>query len=228
MVFEVSLNDGGCIMEKKALIIVDVQNDFCPGGTMAVAAGDTIIPKINKIARSGFFDRIVATQDWHPRGHISFAARHGKKPGDTIDVTGAKQVLWPEHCVAESGGAEFHPDVDTGALNLIVKKGTARDMDSYSAFLENDKQTATGLEYYLKGLGIYHVYIAGLATDYCVYFSALDAKQAGFDVWVLSDITEGIDIPSGNLAAAVQDMRGRGITVTASDTLKDEKGNPII
>ena len=163
-------------LKHAVLLVIDVQKDFCPGGALAVNGGDRIIPLINKIMEK--FERVVATQDWHPVEHTSFAVNHkGKKVLDTVAVHGITQVLWPEHCVQGTEGADFHPDLEKRYFNLILRKGMNPELDSYSAFFENDKTTSTGLEYYLKGLGLSHVYICGLATDYCVYYSAMDALK---------------------------------------------------
>ena len=198
-------------MEKKCLIITDVQNDFCPGGALAVKDGDEIIPIINKIAKK--FYKVVATQDWHPINHVSFASTHNKNVGEFIDVSGVSQILWPDHCVQSSKGAGFHEFLNQNSFDLIIRKGTNPDMDSYSVFFENDKKTRTGLDYYLGGLGINDVYLCGLATDYCVYYSALDAKKLGFNTHVIIDASKGVDIPEGNLEDAVNDMINKDIKI---------------
>lgn len=204
-------------MQKKALLIVDIQNDFCPGGALAVPEGDAVIPIINGI--SGRFEKVVATQDWHPEDHMSFAVQHGLKEYDVITLKGIEQVLWPVHCVPGTWGAEFHKDFDTRPIDLIIRKGTNREIDSYSTFLENDKKTATGLHYYLKGLEIEKIYLSGLATDYCVYFSAIDARNYGFDVHVIIDATRGIDVPKGSIEKAIQHMKERGVHIISHDKL---------
>ncbi len=198
-------------MNKNALIIVDVQNDFCPSGSLEVKEGDKIIPIINKIAAKFF--KVIATQDWHPENHLSFAKNHNKKVFETIKIGKITQVLWPEHCVQGTKGAEFHKDLDLSSVDLIIRKGTTPNIDSYSAFLENDKKTETGLHYYLKGLKIEKVYLCGLATDYCVYFSALDAKNLGFDAYVVLDASKGVDFPQGSIQQAILDMQSKGIKV---------------
>ena len=199
------------------LIITDIQNDFCPGGALAVAEGDKIIPIVNALARK--FDKVVATQDWHPPGHASFASTHNKEPYDIITIEEIQQVLWPEHCVTGSFGADFHKDLDLREVDLIIRKGSDLNIDSYSTFLENDKKTVTGLHYYLKGFSIQDLYICGLATDYCVYYSAMDAKEMGFKVGVILDACRGIDVPAGNIAAAVERMKERGIRIMNHDDL---------
>lgn len=202
---------------KTCLIITDIQNDFCPGGALAVAEGDRIIPPVNAIAAR--FDTCVATQDWHPPGHVSFASTHGRSPYEVIDLDGIEQVLWPDHCVPGTVGADFHRDLDLRAVDLIIRKGNDPRIDSYSAFLENDKKTVTGLHYYLQGMGIGHLYFCGLATDYCVFFSALDALRLGFRVSVLLDACRGVDVPAGNVGRAVEAMRGQGVRILSGIAL---------
>ncbi len=197
--------------EKNALLIIDVQNDFCPGGALAVTEGDAIIPVINSI--SGKFFKVIATQDWHPADHVSFATQHGKSPGDMTTINGIDQLLWPDHCVQGTPGAALHKDLNQEPVDLIVRKGTKRDMDSYSAFFENDHTTQTGLGFYLKGFGVGNVYLCGLATDVCVYFSACDAKKLGFTTTVLLDASKGVDIPEHNLERKIASMKEQGIAL---------------
>lgn len=204
-------------MKKKALIIVDVQNDFCPEGALPVPDGDKIIPVINKISED--FDKVIATQDWHPQKHISFASTHNKEPYQTIEVKNGTQVLWPDHCIQGTPGADFHRNLILDSVDLIIRKGTDLNLDSYSALLENDKQTETGLQYYLKGLNINDIYLCGLATDYCVYFSALDAKNAGFNTTVILDACRGVDVPEGNIEKALDDMKSKGIQIINHEEL---------
>jgi nicotinamidase/pyrazinamidase len=204
-------------MQKKALLIVDIQNDFCPGGALAVPDGDAVIPVINRI--SDRFEKVVATQDWHPENHMSFAVQHRLNEYDVIRLKGIEQILWPVHCVSGTWGAQFHKDLDTRPVDLIIRKGTNREIDSYSTFLENDKKTATGLHFYLKGLEIEKIYLTGLATDYCVYFSAIDARNLGFDVYVIIDATRGIDVPADNIKKALQHMTERGVHIISHDKL---------
>ncbi len=192
-----------------ALIVIDVQNDFCPGGALAVAEGDQIIPQIN--AMMGDFDATILTQDWHPQGHSSFASSHaGKAPFDMIDMPYGAQVLWPDHCVQGTKGADFHADLNTDAADMIIRKGYNPDIDSYSAFFENDHKTPTGLEGYLRTRGITTLTMVGLATDFCVHFSAVDAAKLGFEVTVLERACRAIDM-DGSLAAARAAMQDAGV-----------------
>jgi nicotinamidase/pyrazinamidase len=206
------------VVTNKALIIVDVQNDFCPGGKLAVPNGDKIIPTINKLSKK--FEKVIATQDWHPEDHMSFAVNHpGKKEFEVFDYNGTKQVLWPVHCVSGTYGAEFHPDFNTENVGLILRKGSNPQIDSYSAFWENDKATLTGLEGYLKILGIKETYICGLALDYCVFYSAMDAKELGFETFVVIDGTKGIDSPIGNIDKSLNVMKEAEIKIVESKDL---------
>lgn len=200
------------VKDKSVLLIVDLQIDFCPGGNLAVPEGDRIVPLVNRLARG--FERIVATQDWHPRDHVSFASNHpGKNPFDTIQMEGGEQVLWPDHCIPGTRGAEFHPDLDTLAFDLILRKGSNRNLDSYSAFFENDHKTPTGLHFYLQGLELKSMYLAGLALDVCVYYSAIDALGLGFDVTLVEDACRGIDTPPGSLKARLEEMKKAGVHI---------------
>lgn len=195
----------------EALIVIDVQNDFCPGGALAVAEGDLIVPEIN--AMMDDFATVVLTQDWHPAGHSSFATSHdGKNPLEMIDMPYGPQVLWPDHCVQGSAGAEFHKDLRQEPANLIIRKGMNPAIDSYSAFFENDQKTPTGLEGYLRGLGITHLTMVGLATDFCVHFSAVDAAKLGFEVTVVESACRGIDL-NGSMLAAKEAMTAAGVTI---------------
>jgi nicotinamidase-related amidase len=210
-------------VEESALLLVDVQNDFCPGGGLAVPEGDQIVPVLNRIMPE--FAVVIATQDWHPRDHISFASSHpGHQPFDTITLPSGEQTLWPDHCVAGSVGADFHPQLDTRSLSLILRKGTRRELDSYSAFLENDRATATGLEHYLRGLGLQHLFVAGLAADVCVYYTVLDALRLGFAVYLVEDAARGIDLPPGSLQNRLREMEAAGAVRTVSDSLFPEAG----
>lgn len=198
-------------MTGKALIVIDVQNDFCPGGALAVAEGDAIVPGINAIL--GDYDAVVFTQDWHPAGHSSFASQHpGRAPMEMTEMPYGPQVLWPDHCVQGSHGAAFHPDLAVNRAELIIRKGFRRGIDSYSAFFENDRETPTGLEGYLRTRGIERLDMAGLATDFCVQYSALDAAQLGFSVRVVTDLCRGIDL-DGSLSAALEAMRAAGVAL---------------
>lgn len=194
-----------------ALIVIDVQNDFCPEGALAVSGGDEIVAPINDLM--GEFDAVVLTQDWHPAGHSSFASSHtGKAPLEMIDMPYGPQVLWPDHCVQGSGGAEFHAGLQVNRADLIIRKGFRPEIDSYSAFFENDQTTPTGLEGYLRSRGITDLTMVGLATDFCVNFSAVDAAQLGFDVTVREDLCRAIDI-DGSLAAARDGMIKAGAKI---------------
>ncbi|WP_170360472.1 bifunctional nicotinamidase/pyrazinamidase [Ruegeria arenilitoris] len=193
-----------------ALIVIDVQNDFCPGGALAVPNGDEIVAPINAMMPD--FDAVILTQDWHPAGHSSFASSHpGKAPYDLVEMPYGPQVLWPDHCVQGTPGAEFHPDLRTDA-DLILRKGFRSAIDSYSAFFENDRTTPTGLEGYLRTRGIDRLTLVGLATDFCVHYSAVDAARLGFDVTVRTGACRAIDL-DGSLAAAKQAMRDTGVTL---------------
>lgn len=201
----------------KALLIVDVQNDFCPGGALEVPEGDTIIPVINKLSQQ--FDAVIQTQDWHPEGHSSFASSHGgKNPFDTIEMPYGEQVLWPDHCVQGSQGADFHPDLKTNQSQLIIRKGFRKDIDSYSTFYENDHRTTTGLTGYLTERNIDTLYIAGLATDFCVKWSVLDGLKEGFDLYVIEDAVKGIDI-EGSVDQAWTEMLQDGAQKISSKKL---------
>lgn len=195
----------------EALIVIDVQNDFCPGGALAVAEGDVIVSGVN--ALMGEFQAVVLTQDWHPPRHSSFASEHpGKAPLEMIDMPYGPQVLWPDHCVQGSHGSEFHPDLDTRRADLIIRKGFRPEIDSYSAFFENDHETPTGLEGYLRTRGIDKVTCVGLATDFCVKFSAVDAARLGFAVELRRDLCRGIDM-DGSVAAAMHEMEEAGVAL---------------
>ncbi len=194
-----------------ALIVIDVQNDFCPGGALAVAGGADIVPGIN--ALMGDFAAVVLTQDWHPSDHLSFASQHpGKSPMEMTDMPYGPQVLWPDHCVQGSSGAEFHPDLNVTRADLIIRKGFRREIDSYSAFFENDHVTPTGLEGYLRTRGIDTLTMVGLATDFCVNYSAVDAARLGFAVTVRQDLARAIDL-DGSLKAAQDGMTKAGVTL---------------
>jgi nicotinamidase/pyrazinamidase len=203
-----------------ALIEIDVQNDFCPGGALAVPQGSDVVKPLNILASlfASNGGRVIATQDWHPANHVSFAASHkGKKPGDIIGLPEAKgQVLWQEHCVQGSKGANFHQGLDLTPVNLILRKGFREKLDSYSAFFENDQKTSTGLEGFLKSLGIKTVVIGGLATDYCVLYSALDAAKLNFKTVVVKDAARGVGYPEGSIEAAFKSLEEAGILILDS------------
>lgn len=192
----------------QALIVIDMQNDFCPGGALAVPEGDTIVPGINALMAEA--PAVILTQDWHPARHSSFASEHfGRRPMEMTDMPYGPQVLWPDHCVQGTPGARFHPDLATDRAELIIRKGFRREIDSYSAFFENDHETPTGLEGYLRSRGIDTLTMVGLATDFCVNFSAVDAAKLGFDVTVRQDLCRAIDL-DGSLQAALDGMTAAG------------------
>lgn len=199
-------------MSDTALIIIDVQNDFCPGGALAVADGDAIVPRINDM--QGAYDARIMTQDWHPSDHASFASQHpGKGPFATTQMPYGTQVLWPDHCIKGSEGAAFHADLITDSADLVIRKGFRRAIDSYSAFFENDQTTPTGLEGYLRTRGLTRLTLVGLATDFCVAYSALDAARLGFDTTVHLPACRAIDM-DGSLSAALDRMRDAGVTLS--------------
>jgi nicotinamidase/pyrazinamidase len=187
------------LSERDLLLVVDIQNDFCPGGRLAVPRGDEVVPVINRLATR--FSHVVLTQDWHPPGHLSFASTHpGRKPYETIEVSYGPQILWPDHCVQATSGAELRKDLQIAHAQLVLRKGYHRDIDSYSAFYENDRKTQTGLASYLRERGFTRVFLAGLAFDFCVRYSCEDAKHEGFDAVVVEDACRGIDVDGSMLA----------------------------
>jgi len=199
------------------LLVMDVQNDFLPGGALAVPRGDEVVPIVNRLAAR--FDNVILTQDWHPPNHISFASRHpGSKPYDTIDLPYGRQILWPDHCVQGSRGAEFHAALAIEQAQAVIRKGYHAHTDSYSALLEADRRTPTGLAGMLRERGIRRVYCCGLATDFCVAWSALDAQAAGFETYVIEDACRAIDT-GGSLDAARRDLAAAGVRVTGSDRI---------
>lgn len=201
----------------KALLIIDVQNDFCPGGALEVPDGDQIIPVINGLSET--FDTVIQTQDWHPAGHSSFASSHsGKDPFETVEMSYGPQVLWPDHCVQGSEGADFHPDLQTDRNQLIVRKGFRKEIDSYSAFFENDNTTSTGLTGYLRQRNIDTLYAVGLATDFCVKWSVLDGIKEGFNLFVVEDAVKGIDL-DGSVDQAWAEMLDVGAQKVTSEDL---------
>jgi nicotinamidase/pyrazinamidase len=198
-------------------IVIDVQNCFTPGGSLAVKDGDQIVPLVNRIAKA--FPHVVLTQDWHTPGHVSFASSHqGKKPFETVQLPYGTQVRWPDHCVQGTKGAELHPALDVPHAQLVIRKGHRRHIDSCSAFYEADGKTPTGLTGYLRDRGVRTAYFAGLATDFCVAWSAMDARKAGFGAAVIEDACRGIDT-GGSLAKAWQDMLGAGVKRIQSSDL---------
>ncbi|MEQ9102566.1 MAG: bifunctional nicotinamidase/pyrazinamidase [Imperialibacter sp.] len=199
-------------MNREALIVVDIQNDFLPGGALAVNQGDEIVPFVNELMDS--FDLVVATQDWHPADHGSFAANHkGKKPGEVIDLNGLPQIMWPVHCVQGSKGAEFASDLDTSKFKKVFRKGTDATIDSYSGLFDNGKRKSTGLGEYLKAEGVEKVTVVGLAADYCVKFTALDAKEFGFEVVLPKAGTRAVNLQQDDFEKALEELERAGVEV---------------
>jgi nicotinamidase/pyrazinamidase len=224
-------------MSRTLLLMIDVQNDFCPGytsisgektsdGALAVRDGGGVVAPLNALAAAFAVvgGRVAASQDWHPRGHASFASSHqDKKPGDVIDLDGVQgQVLWPDHCVQGEWGAAFHEQLDLKPVSLIVRKGFRKGLDSYSAFFENDRCTSTGLEGGIKQMNIETVIIGGLATDYCVFYSAMDSRRLGFNTIIVEDAVRGVDYPDGSVEKAVAEMKAAGIAFASSAQLLQE------
>jgi nicotinamidase/pyrazinamidase len=203
------MNTTNPISDDDVLLVIDVQNDFCGGGALAVPDGDAVVPVINRLGER--FQHIVLTQDWHPPGHSSFATVHpGRAPFEAVTMPYGEQTLWPDHCVQGTRGAGFHPQLDTQRAELVIRKGFRPAIDSYSAFYENDRQTPTGLAGYLRERGFRRVFLAGLATDFCVYYSAADARRLGFDVVLIETACRGIDL-NGSLDAAWAAMAEAGV-----------------
>lgn len=201
--------------DSDVLLVVDLQNDFCSTGALAVRGGEAVVPLANRL--SAIFPHVVLTQDWHPKDHFSFASAYADKlPFEVIAASYGPQVLWPDHCVQGTSGAAFHPDLDPTHAELVVRKGFRRHIDSYSAFYENDRRTPTGLAGYLRERGFARVFICGLATDFCVAYSAEDARREGFDVTVIEDACRAIDL-DGSLERAMAAMRAAGVAIVASD-----------
>jgi len=199
---------------RDVFLVVDVQNDFCPGGALSVPRGDEVVPIVNRVARR--FDHVVLTQDWHPRAHVSFASSHrGRRPYEAIEVSYGEQILWPDHCVQGTRGAAFHADLDVPHAELVLRKGYRREIDSYSAFYENDRTTRTGLSGYLRERGFARVFLAGLAFDFCVRWSAEDARREGFEVVVIEDACRGIDA-AGSVANTRNALAAIGARCVAS------------
>ena len=199
--------------DRDVLLVVDVQNDFCPGGALAVPDGDAVVPAVNRLARS--FTHVILTQDWHPPGHASFASSHpGRSPFEAIEVSYGTQILWPDHCVQGTGGAAFHPRLDVPHAELVLRKGYRSAVDSYSAFRENDQRTPTGLAGWLRERGLERITLCGLATDFCVAFSAIDGREAGFEVTVVTSACGAIDTQC-SLARAMRSMSEAGVSVRA-------------
>lgn len=201
-----------------ALLLIDIQNDFLPGGALAVPEGDQIVPVVNAIQPR--FDLVVATQDWHPADHGSFARQHADRAvGEVIDLHGLPQILWPAHCVQETQGADFPPALDRSRWARIFQKGTDGEIDSYSGFYDNGHRKATGLGDYLRAQGVTEVYLAGLATDYCVKFTALDARQLGFRTHLIADACRGVNLQAGDVERAIAEMEAAGVEITRSAAL---------
>ncbi len=201
-----------------ALILVDIQNDFLPGGALAVPEGDQIVPVVNRLQPR--FDLVIATQDWHPAAHGSFAANHpSRQPGEVIDLHGLQQILWPTHCVQNTAGAEFAPDLDRTRWDRVFVKGTDATVDSYSGFFDNGRRQATGLGEHLREKGVDEVYIVGLATDYCVKFTALDALGLGFKTRLIADACRGVNLQPGDVQAAIEELRKAGADIVTSDEI---------
>jgi nicotinamidase/pyrazinamidase len=191
------------------LLIIDVQNDFCPGGALAVADGDGVVPIVNRLVKR--FNHVALTQDWHPAGHSSFATSHPScAPFESIDMPHGQQTLWPDHCIQGTSGSAFHPQLDTDRAELVIRKGFRPEIDSYSAFYENDRRTPTGLAGYLRERGLRRIFLVGLATDYCVYYSAVDARRLGFDAVLVEGGCRAIDL-AGSLAVAWAGMAEAGV-----------------
>jgi len=203
--------------ETDVLLVIDVQNDFCPGGALAVARGDEVVPVVNRLG--AHFAHVVLTQDWHPRAHHSFASVHpGVKPFETIALPYGPQTLWPDHCVQNTPGAALHCDLHVPHAELVLRKGFRKAIDSYSAFYENDKRTPTGLAGYLRERGFTRIFLAGLATDFCVHYSAVDARREGFAAVLIEDGCRAIDL-NGSLADAMAKMQAVRVEFTISDTI---------
>ncbi len=208
---------------KRALVIVDVQNDFMPGGALPTVRGNEVVPVINRLQQQ--FELVVATQDWHPANHGSFASNHpGRKPGEVINLAGLEQILWPDHCVQGTKGAELHPDLVRSRIQWIVRKGTDPSIDSYSAFFDNGRRKSTGLEDDLRKNGVTDVYLCGLATDYCVLWSARDAVKLGFRTHVVRDACRGVELQRGDIERAFEKMRSAGVEVITSRDLAAKAG----
>lgn len=213
-----------------ALIVVDMQNDFMPGGALEVRNGDSIVPDVNRMMHR-FKEAnlpVIFTQDWHTEGHHSFASAHeGKEPYDSYEGDGLGPVLWPDHCVQGSEGAEFHPDLDTTAAETIVRKGYDKTIDSYSGFLENDHETETGLDGYLQNRGVERIFVCGLAMDYCVFFTAADGADKGYEVYFLSDLTLPVGSPEDSVSNALETLTDKGVHFVRSDAVHIEDDHSV-
>ncbi|MDA8425568.1 MAG: bifunctional nicotinamidase/pyrazinamidase [Treponema sp.] len=201
--------------DRGALLVVDVQNDFCPGGALAVPGGDEVIGPINRLIPA--FRHVVLSQDWHPADHVSFASNWpGHAPYELVEAEGIQQLLWPDHCVQGSRGAEFRAGLDADRASLVLRKGARSRLDSYSVLFENDRTTKTGLDGWLRSLGVEELWLCGLASDYCVFYSAMDARKLGFGVVVVRDAVRGVDLPPGGVDRAFEAMRGAGVRFVES------------
>jgi nicotinamidase/pyrazinamidase len=208
---------------REALILVDLQNDFMPGGALAVRDGDQVAAPANRLADA--FDLVVATQDWHPRDHESFAASHpGKQPGEVVDLHGLPQVLWPVHCVQDTPGADFHPALNRARITKVIRKGQDRQIDSYSGFFDNGRRHATGLADFLREQGVTTLYVLGLATDYCVKWTAIDAVRLGFTTWLVEDACRGVGLQPGDIPAALAEMQRAGVARTTVEAVLRRRG----
>ena len=201
-----------------ALILVDLQNDFMPRGALAVAGGDEVVPIANRVMP--YFDLVIATQDWHPANHLSFASQHdGHQVGDVVDLDGLPQMLWPDHCIEESTGAAMHVDLNSTAIERVFRKGTDRQIDSYSGLFDNGHRKATGLGEFLRQRGVAEVYVLGLATDYCVKFTALDAAELGFETTLVVDACRGVNLSPGDVDRAIEELRAAGVQIATSEEI---------
>jgi len=207
----------------KTLILVDIQNDFCPGGALAVKKGDDVVAVANGLMDS--FDLVIATQDWHPANHKSFASQHeSTNAGDLFDLNGLAQVAWPDHCIQGSTGAEFHKELNMDSVEKVFQKGTDVEIDSYSGFFDNGRRSSTGLDQFLTDQNAQQVYVMGLATDYCVKFTALDAVDLGFETYLILDGCRGVELQGGDIDAAIKEMKEAGVIITCHEEVrKDER-----
>ena len=206
---------------KRALVLVDIQNDFIPGGALAVAEGHEVVPVANRVAKD--FEIVVATQDWHPENHGSFASQYeGRNPGETIEINGIPQVLWPDHCVQDSLGAEFHPDLETSLFTKVFRKGTDPAIDSYSGFFDNGHLRSTGMGEWLRDEGVTDIWVMGLATDYCVKLTALDGVKLELNVRLIEDGCRGVNLEPQDSESAIEEMRGAGVEIVTSADLRLE------
>ena len=205
--------------EKSAFIIVDVQNDFCSGGALEVKNGEEVVPDINVLLQRDLFGKVVFTADWHPVNHVSFASTHHRKTLEVIETRSGLQTLWPDHCIENTEGAAFHPFLGVEKGDLIIRKGRGKNLDSYSAFFENDRKTSTGLSGYLKELGITDLYFSGLAFDWCVFFSAMDAVSLGFRAVVVEDLTRAVNFPEGFQTEKREELVKAGVSIIQSEDL---------